>query len=108
MITQDKIFNIREIMSKLQELSVCLRIAVSRLPTSAVKQYLLYGVTKPIEINNLADFQKLQSRVSNMLNIVFQEDQSSYNDYKEVLELLNSMKKDIAKITKHIETEDKV
>ena len=108
MTTLNNIFNIKEAMSELQGLGVCLRIAVHRLPNSAVKQYLLYAVTKPIEINSFADFQKMQDRVSGMLDIVIQEDQSGYGDYKEVLELLNAMKKDIAKIANHTETEGEI
>ena len=91
-VTQNSTFDLKEIMSELQGLGICLKIAVHKLPSSAAKQYLLYGVTKPIEINSLTDFQKLQSRISGMLDVVTQEEP---NGYEEILELLNAMKKDI-------------
>ncbi|CAL7962263.1 hypothetical protein GAMM_350014 [Gammaproteobacteria bacterium] len=59
MIMQDKNFNIKNAITELQGLGVCLRIAVYRLLSSAIKQYLLYGVTKPIEINSVDDFKQL-------------------------------------------------
>lgn len=57
MIIQDKNFGIKNAITELQGLGICLRIVVYRLPRSAIKQYLLYGVTKPIEINSFDDFK---------------------------------------------------
>lgn len=99
MAMQNKDFGIKEAITELQGLGICLRIAVYKLPSSAVKQYLLYGVTKPIEINSFADFQRLQDRISNMLSVATQEDLS---DGEEVLKLLRAIKEDIEKIANYI------
>ena len=73
-----------------------------RLLRSAIKQYLLYGVTKPIEINSFDDFKQLQNKISNMLNIAMQEELS---DGEEVLRLLKAIKGDIEKIANHVKSE---
>lgn len=101
MIVQEKNFSIKNAINELQGLCVCLRIAVYKLQSSAIKQYLLYEVTRPIEINNFTNFKKLQNKISNMLNIAMQEELSNG---EEVLKLLKAIKEGIEKISKYIKT----
>lgn len=104
MIMKNEDFNIKNAITELQGLGICLRVAVQRLPSSAIKQYLLYVVTKPIEISEIADFYQLRNRISSVLDVVTQE---GLNDGEEVLQLLRTIKKDVEKIVSCIKVEGK-
>jgi len=100
MIKQYEFMYIKNIITDLQGFGICLKIDVSNLSNSMVKQYLLLEIAKPIEIKSVTDFCLLQIKISNMIDVVVQENLSSGD---EVMKLLGDIRKYIKKAIKYIE-----
>lgn len=94
-------FDLRESMTCLQGLGICLKIAVLKLPSSMIKQYL-FVTTKPIEIRSIDDFYLLQNRITDMVYVTFREKLGEENGGKEVLSLLREIKSDVERMVGYI------
>lgn len=105
MTMQSENFNavdVEKIITNLQGLGICLKSALSRSPSSATKQYLLFEISKTIELKVATDFYYLQSKIAMLIDIAIQGKLD-----EEVLKLLDEMKEWIEKIIGYIKRETK-
>jgi len=97
------IYDVKAIIINLQRLVVCLKEAVYRLPDSMVRKYLLFKITKLVEIKNIDDFYRVQKRISEIEDIVIQENLRECDEVLQLLAEIGEEHKKIAEYTKSTE-----
>jgi len=105
MPNQDKCKELKELIIDLQCLGAHLKIAISELPSSVTKQFLVFESKIPIEINTVANFYLLQRKIDSMLNAATQDKIGEYASGENVVTLLKNIKNSIEVISDHISEE---
>jgi len=102
MTEQEMVVDIEKTIVKLQELGMHLKAVIFVLPNSAIKQYLLFEISKVIEFKAAIDFYYLQNKISRMMDMVTQ-----WNLDGEILKLLEEISIGVKKTVQYVERERK-
>jgi hypothetical protein len=101
MIANEKVsdaFRVKESIANLYGCWLCLKDAVSELPVSALKQYLIFEFSNNVESKDIVCLYQLKYKVSRMMNVANEESLGG-----EVPRLLVETRDTIKSVIKYLE-----
>ena len=97
-IEADIALDLEKTITGLQELGLCLKNSISRLPDCTIKEYLMFETSNIIEFKTAQAFYYLQNKILRMMNLVIKWDLGG-----EILKLLEEISVGVRKIVRYVE-----